>query len=52
MIQATVAVYPLGQADYTAVHRSIDALRGQRSRSTCSRCTPRSPVTKTPSLMC
>jgi len=28
MIQATVAVYPLGQADYTAVHQAIEALRG------------------------
>jgi uncharacterized protein YqgV (UPF0045/DUF77 family) len=27
MIQATVAIYPLQQADYAAVHRAIDALR-------------------------
>lgn len=27
MIQATVAIYPLQQADYEAVHRAIEALR-------------------------
>lgn len=27
MMQATVAVYPLQQEDYTAVHQAIDALR-------------------------
>ena len=27
MIQATLAVYPLQQSDYEAVHRAIDALR-------------------------
>ncbi len=27
MIQATIAVYPLQQADYEAVHRAINALR-------------------------
>ena len=27
MIQATLAVYPLQQAGYDAVHRAIDALR-------------------------
>ena len=27
MIQATLAVYPLQQAGYEAVHRAIDALR-------------------------
>lgn len=26
MIQACIAVYPLGQQDYDAVHRAIDAL--------------------------
>jgi uncharacterized protein YqgV (UPF0045/DUF77 family) len=26
MIQACIAVYPLGQQDYGAVHRAIDAL--------------------------
>jgi uncharacterized protein YqgV (UPF0045/DUF77 family) len=28
MIQATIAIYPLGQADHSAVHDAIDRLRG------------------------
>lgn len=28
MIQATLAIYPLQQTDYEAVHRAISALRG------------------------
>lgn len=28
MIQATVAIYPLQQTDYEAVHRAIAALHG------------------------
>ncbi|GAB4323988.1 MAG: hypothetical protein Kow0010_05720 [Dehalococcoidia bacterium] len=27
MIQATIAIYPLGNEDFRAIHRAIDALR-------------------------
>jgi uncharacterized protein YqgV (UPF0045/DUF77 family) len=32
LIQATVAVYPLQQTGYEAVHRAIDALRSTAAR--------------------
>lgn len=46
MIQATVAVYPLGQADHADVDRAINALRGAGVRATYSQCTPRSLATR------
>lgn len=39
MIQATIAVYPLQQADYEAVHRAINALRSAEVSLDVQSCT-------------